>query len=151
MVYLSAKKLAPSTISYYISALKLDLSLIPPKNLFSKRSDCSKQIRIYGSLSLTLYYKNWCWLLFTPSIKPAYHILLFQTTFLVAFYGFFRVGELTIKTPERRHSVIQFQSLSFLKSRSEVQAAKLVIWDYEHNTTGRGVLSVMFKNEQRVF
>ena len=48
--------------------------------------------------------------------------------FLVAFYGFFRVvGELTIKIPERRHSVLQFQTLSFLKSRSEVQAAKLVI------------------------
>ena len=90
-------------------------------------------------------------LAFIHTIKPAYHILLFQTMFLVAFYGFFRVGELTIKTPERRHSVLQFQSLSFLKSRSEVQAAKLVIWDYEHNTTGRGVLSVMFKNEQRVF
>ena len=30
--------------------------------------------------------------------------------------------------------------LSFLKSRSEVQAAKLVISDYKHNTTGPGVL-----------
>ena len=63
------------------------------------------------------------------TITPAYQILLFQTMFLVAFYGFFRVGELTTKTPERRHSVLQFQSLSFLKSRNEVQAAKLVITD----------------------
>ena len=47
------------------------------------------------------------------TITPAYHILLFQTMFLVTFYGFFRVGEQTIKTPERRHSVLQFQSLSF--------------------------------------
>ena len=73
-------------------------------------------------------------------LKPDIHILSFQTTFLVAFYGFFRVGELTIKSPERRHSVLQFQSLSFLKSRSEVQAAKLVISDYRHNTTRPGVL-----------
>ena len=58
---------------------------------------------------------------------------------LVAFSGFFRVGELTIKISER-HSVLLFQSLSFLKSRSEVQAAKLVISDYKHNTTGPGVL-----------
>ena len=71
------------------------------------------------------------------TITPAYHILLFQTMFLMAFYGFFRVGELTIKTPEPWHSVLQFQSLSFLKSQSEVQAAKLVISDYKHNTTGR--------------
>ena len=73
-------------------------------------------------------------------LKPDIHILSFQTTFLVASYGFFRVGELSIKSPERRHSVLQFKSLSFLKSRSEVQAAKLVISDYKHNTTRPGVL-----------
>ena len=69
--------------------------------------------------------------------------------FLVAFYGFFRVGELTIKTPERRHSVLQFQSLSFLKSRNEVQAAKLVITDYKHNTTGRP-FSIIIHRESTV-
>ena len=73
------------------------------------------------------------------TITSAYHILLFQTMFLVAFYGFFRVGELTIKTPEPRHSVLQFESLSFLNSHSEVQATKLVISD-QHNTTGPGFL-----------
>ena len=71
------------------------------------------------------------------TITSAYHILLFQTMFLVAFYGFFRGGELTIKTPEWWHSVLKFQSLFFLKSQSEVQAAKLVISDYKQNTTGR--------------
>ena len=66
------------------------------------------------------------------TITPSYHILFFQTMFLVAFYGFCRlVGELTIKTPKRRHSILQFQSLSFLKSQREVQAAKLVISDYK--------------------
>ena len=47
------------------------------------------------------------------------------------------MGELTIKTPERRHSVLQSQSLSFLTSRNEVQATKLVISDYIRNKTGR--------------
>ena len=56
------------------------------------------------------------------------------------------MGELTIKTPERRHSVLQFQSLSFLKSRNEVQAAKLVISDYKHNTTGRPFPSLFTEN-----
>ena len=69
--------------------------------------------------------------------------------FLVAFYGFFRVGELTIKTPERRHSVLQFQSLSFLKSHNEVEAAKLVITDYKHNTTGRP-FSIIIHRESTV-
>ena len=42
--------------------------------------------------------------------------------------------------PGRRHSVLQFQFLSFLKPRSEVPAAKLVTSDYKHNTTGPGFL-----------
>ena len=83
------------------------------------------------------------------TITAAYQILLFQKMFLVAFYGFFRVGELTTKTPERRHSVLQFQSLSFLKSRNEVQAAKLVITDYKHNTTGRP-FSIIIDRESTV-
>ena len=56
------------------------------------------------------------------------------------------MGELTIKTPERRHSVLQFQSLSFLKSRNEVQAAKLVISDYKHNTTGRAFSIIIHRD-----
>ena len=56
------------------------------------------------------------------------------------------MGELTIKTPERRHSVLQFQSLSFLKSRNEVQAAKLVISDYKHNTTGRAFSVIIHRD-----
>ena len=59
------------------------------------------------------------------------------------------MGELTTKTPERRHSVLQFQSLSFLKSRNEVQAAKLVITDYKHNTTGRP-FSIIIHRESTV-
>ena len=74
------------------------------------------------------------------TITSAFHILFFQTMFLVAFYGFFRVGELTTKTTKRRRSVLQFQFLSLLKPRSEVQAAKLVTSDYKHNTTGPSVL-----------
>ena len=98
------------------------------------------QNRTYGCLSLALYYINWCWLSLIHIITLAYHILLFQTMFLVAFYGFFRVGELTTKTTKRRRSVLQFQFLSFLKPRSEVPAAKLVTSDYKHNTTGPGFL-----------
>ena len=123
--------------------IKLDLSLIPPKHLLFKRSRLFKagsaRNWTYGCLSLALYYINWCWLSLIHIITLAYHILLFQTMFLVAFYGFFRVGELTIKTLERRHSVLQFESLSFLNSHSEVQATRLVISD-QHNTTGPGFL-----------
>ena len=59
------------------------------------------------------------------------------------------MGELTIKTPELRHSILQFQSLSFLKSRNEVQAAKVVISDYKHNTTGHA-FSIIIHRESTV-
>ena len=131
---LSAKKLAPSTISTYISALsyvhKIG-SFSDPTRAFVVQKIMSAQSRLCSKpdirLPITRSTLHKLVLALSHTITPAYQILLFQTMFLVAFYGFFRVGELTIKTPERRHSVLQFQSLSFLKSRNEVQDVKLVI------------------------
>ena len=144
VAYLSAKKLAPSTISTYISALsyihKIG-SFSDPTKAFVVQKIMTAQSRLCSRpdirLPITRSILHELVQALNHTITPAYQILLFQTMFLVAFYGFFRVGELTIKTPERRQSVLQFQSLSFLKSRNEVQAAKLVITDYKHNTTGR--------------
>ena len=146
VAYLSAKKLAPSFFSTYISALsyvhKIGTLSDPTKTfLVQKTSQCRLCSKPGKWLSITRSILHKLVLALSHTITPAYHILLFQTMFLVAFYGFCRqVDELTMETPERRHSVLQFQSLSFLKSRSEVQAAKLVISDYKHNTTGPGVL-----------
>ena len=142
MAYLSAKKLAASTISTYISALSYvhkigsfsdpTKAFVVPKIMTAQSRLCSKpDIR----LPITCSMLHKLVLALSHTITSAYDILLFQTMFLVAFYGFFRLGELMIKTPERRHSVLQFQSLYFLKSQSEVQAAKLVISDYKHSTT----------------
>ena len=141
---LSRKKLAPSTISTYISALSYvhkvgsfsdpTKAFVVQKIMTAKSRFCSK-LDIWLPITHSILHKLVRAL--SHTITPAYHILLFQTMFLVAFYGFFRVGELTIKTPQRRHSALQFQLLSFLKSQSEVQAAKLVISDYKHKITGR--------------
>ena len=156
VAYLSAMKLAPSTISTYIFALSYvhkigsfsdpTKSFVVQKIMTAQSRLCSKpDIR----LSITRPILHKLVLALSHTITPAYQILLFQTMFLVAFYGFFRVGELTIKTPELRHSVLQFQSLSFLKSQNEVQAAKLVISDYIHNTTVR-VFSIIIHRESTV-
>ena len=144
VAYLSAKKLAPSTISTYISVLsyvhKIG-SFSDPTKAFVAQKIMTAQCRLCSKpnirLPITRSILHNLVLALSHTITPAYQILLFQTMFLLAFYGFFRVAELTIKTPERRHSVLQFQSMTFLKSRNEVQAAKLVISDYKHNTTGR--------------
>ena len=156
VAYLSAKKLAPSTISTYISALsyvhKIG-SFSDPTKAFVVHKIMTAQSRLCSKpdirLPITRSILHKLVQALNHTITPAYQILLFQTMFLVAFYGFFRVGELTTKTPERRHSVLQFQSLSFLKSRNEVQAAKLVITDYKHNTTGRP-FSIIIHRESTV-
>ena len=147
VTYLSARKwhLLPFRLTFppWAMFIKLDLSPIPPKHLLSKRSRLFKagsaRNRTYAGLPITRSILHKLELALSHTITLAYHILLFQTMFLVAFYGLFWVGELTIKTLERRHSVLQFQSLSFLNSQSEVQATKLVISD-QHNTTAPGFL-----------
>ena len=143
VTYLSAKKLAPSTISTYISTLsyvhKIG-SFSDPTKAFVVHKIMTAQSRLCSKpdiqLPITRSILHKLVEALNHTITPSYLILLFQKMFFVAFYGFFRVGELTIKTPERLHSVLQFQSLSFLKSSNEVQAAKLVITDYKHNATG---------------
>ena len=157
VAYLSAKKLAASTISTYISALSYvhkigsfsdpTKAFVVQKIMTAQSRLCSKpDIRLPITRSILLKLV----LALSHTITSASHILLFQTMFLVAFYGLFWVGELTIKTLERRHSVLQFQSLSFLNSQSEVQATKLVISD-QHNTTGPGFLfSIIIRRDSAV-
>ena len=56
--------------------------------------------------------------------------------FLVAFYGFFRVGELTVKGPNLK-SLEQVQDLHFQFSNNVVTSATIVIKDFKQNTTRR--------------
>ena len=57
--------------------------------------------------------------------------------FLIAFYGFFRVGELTAKTKGSAHSVLQFSRLQFLPNAQEINTAKITISEFELNTSDR--------------
>jgi len=58
---------------------------------------------------------------------------LFGTMFLVAFYGLFRIGELTTKSTNSRSSVVQYNSLTFLSRNSLPQVAKTSISEFKHN------------------
>ena len=62
VAHLLAKKLAPSTISTYISALsyvhKIG-SFSDPTKAFVEQKIMTAQSRTYGCLSLALYYINW--------------------------------------------------------------------------------------------
>ena len=134
MAYLSAKKLAPSTISTYISALSYvhkSGSFSDPTKAFVVQKIKTAQSRLCSKpdirLPITRSILYNLVLALSHTITPVYHnfFLLFQTMLLVALSGFFRAGELTIKTPERRHSVLQFQSL--VSSISRVTAAMYLL------------------------
>ena len=53
--------------------------------------------------------------------------------FLVAFYGFFRVGELTVKGVNLK-SLVHVQDLHFQFSNNVVTSATIVIKDFKHNS-----------------
>ena len=138
--YLSARKFASSTISTYVSALdyvhKLANFPDPTTNLLvqkilaahSKLYSAPDVITrgVFQRLVLALNHTN----------SSAYQRLLFQTMFLVAFYGFFRVGELTAKGANLK-PLVQIQNLHFQFKDNCVNTATIVIADYKHNSSRR--------------
>ena len=93
VVYLSAKKLAPSTISTYISALsyvhKIG-SFSDPTKAFVVHKIMTAQSRLCSKpdirLPITRSILHKLVQALNHTITPAYQILLFQTMFLVAFF-----------------------------------------------------------------
>ena len=55
--------------------------------------------------------------------------------FLLAFYGFFRIGELAAKSAGRHCSLLQFKDLTFLMSNGTPHMINLTITDFKHNTS----------------
>ena len=67
--------------------------------------------------------------------------------FLVAFYGFFRVGELTVNGANLK-SLVHVQDLHFQFSNNVVTSATIVIEDFKHNTPRRP-FSVFLERAER--
>ena len=117
--YLSARKLAPSTISSYLSAIsyvhKIKGYSDPTKSFLIHRLSTALSRQRLADLRL-------------PITRPVLHELikslrhtnssafqrcLYSAMFLLAFYGFFRVGELAAKSVGRVDSILQFKDLKF--------------------------------------
>ena len=56
---------------------------------------------------------------------------------MTAFYGFFRIGELSCTSNKQVDTVLQFDQVTFLKQSSRVTAVKIVITKFKHNTNNR--------------
>jgi len=141
--YLSAKQLAPTTISTYLSALSYVHKLqdypdptkafLIQKLLQSGKSTASLDVRL--PITLPVLHKLSKALDHTNS--SFYQRTMFKAMFFTAFYGFFRVGELTTKTSYLGNSVVQYSDLVFLTEGSKLVAAKLTIVIFKHNSSKR--------------
>jgi len=112
--FLSASRLAPSTISSYISALSYAHKLkniFDPTKSFLIRKLLSAQSRMGGPdvrfpITQPVFYELVSSLRHTNS--STYQRTLLAAMLRIAFYGFFRVGELAAKTKGSVHLVLQF-------------------------------------------
>ena len=154
--YLHARKLAPSTIKSYLSAIgyvhKLK-GLRDPTRAFiidklltalSRQSSSDIQLPIsrpvLHALVGSLNHNN----------SSAFHRTLFSM-FLIAFYGFFRIGELAAKNANSGGSVVQFSDMRFLTQDGNIHMLKITITNFKHNTDKRPFVILIEREDSMPF
>lgn len=68
--------------------------------------------------------------------------------FLLAFYGFFWIGELAAKSATSGGAVVQYNKLRFVTQKGIVHMIKITITNFKHNTTNR---SLRYLDRTRAF
>ena len=141
--YLSAKKLAPSTITCYLSAIsyvhKIKGYIDPTKSFLVHKllTAVSRQRLADLRLPITRPVLHELIKSLQHTTSSAFQRSLYSAMFLLAFYGFFRVGELAAKGVDSAASgpsVLQFKDLKFLVQNGQPQMIKIIITAFKHNT-----------------
>ena len=138
--YLSARKFASSTISTYVSTLsyvhKLGNLPDPTKNVLVQKLlaahgklHSSPDVRLPIVCSILKHLV----LALNNTNSSVFQRLLYQIMFLVAFYSFFRDGELTAKGANFK-PLLEIRDLHFHLTQNFVTSATIVIKDFKHNT-----------------
>ena len=155
--YLSASKLAPSTISSYILALsyahKLKSYPDPTKSFLIRKLLSAQSLR--GSpdvrLPITRLVLHELIAALSHTNGSAYQRTLYTAMFLIAFYGFFRVGEIAAKTKGSVRSLLQFRQLQFLPNVHTARTARITISEFKHNTSNRPFDILIQREEAQPF
>lgn len=139
--FLDTRKMAPSTILSYLSAIGFVhkmWGLHDPAKAFiiqklltslSRRKSCDIRLPISKPILHNIINS-----LQHTNSSAAQHIL-FSAMFLTAFYGFFRISELAAKSG--CSTVVQYENLRLLTSAGKIHSAKITIRNFKHNTTNR--------------
>ena len=138
--YLSAKKLAPSTITSYLSAIsyvhKIKSYTDPTKYFLIHKllTAVSRQRLADLRLPITRPVLHEVIKSLQHTTSSAFQRCLYSAMFLLAFYGFFRVGELAATSGDCADFVLQFNDFKFLVNNGHPQVIKIIITAFKHNT-----------------
>ena len=69
--------------------------------------------------------------------SSAFQRTLYSAMFLLAFFGFFRIGELAAKSTNSGGAVVQYNQLHFLTQKGNVHMIKIRITQFKYNTSNR--------------
>ena len=83
--------------------------------------------------------------------SSAFQRSLFAAMFIVAFYGLFRIGELSSKSTHLASSVVQFSNLTFLSRNGDKHSAKITILTYKHNANNRPFDILLAREDSQPF
>ena len=117
--YLSAKQVAVSTITSYLSTLSYVHKLMgrpdPTKSFLIQKllTALSRQRAADVRLPITRPVLHELLRSLRQTNSSAFQRCLYYPMFLLAFYGFFRLGELAAKSAGRHCSLLQFKDLTF--------------------------------------
>lgn len=141
--YLCAKGMAPATINSYLSAIayvhKLRGFSDPSKTFLieklrvaiGRRSKADVRLPISKPLLHQLVHA------LTYTASSAYQRSLYTSMFMIAFYGFFRLGELTCKQASLKDKVVNYDNITFVKHNNLIHSVNIVITRFKHNTNNR--------------
>lgn len=150
--FLTAKGLAPATVTSYLSAIaychKLKGYPDPTKSFLiekllvaiGRRSQADVRMPISRPLLYQLVRA------LDNTVTSAYRRSLYSAMFMTSFYGFFRLGELACKSRKQEATIVNFQQVTFLKQKDSVTAVKIVISKFKHNTSNRP-FTIMIERE----
>ena len=122
--YLSAKQLAPSTITSYLSALSYVHKLMgrpdPTKSFLIQKllTALSRQRAADVRLPITRPVLHELLRSLRQTNSSAFQRCLYSAMFLLAFYGFFRIGELAAKSSTLFVALIQGSNFSYERRRT---------------------------------
>ena len=119
MAYLHSKRYAPATIASYISAICFVFkwlgypdpsSSFIVKKLLGATHSLNNQADIRLPITKPILHRLLAALSFVCTIR--YDNIMYAAAFLLAFYAFLRIGEMTVKSRTTAYSCIQFSDVS---------------------------------------